>query len=90
MNLWRIAVWGLGIVAVPLALYGLHRLCLWLEAQGHLYYKHRKSEGGGGGPALRELQKILEPQTKHVLHVKEEKRRRSEEDAPGQGDQPAP
>ena len=34
------------------------------------------------------LQKVLEPATEHVVHVKEEKRRRGDREAPGQGDPP--
>jgi len=26
------------MIGVPAALYGLHRLALWLEARGHLYF----------------------------------------------------
>lgn len=87
MDTWRIATWGLALVAATAALYGLHRLCLWLEARGQLYYLHKKPEGGAAG-ALVELQKALDPTTRHVLHIKEEKRRPAEEEAPGRDGSP--
>jgi hypothetical protein len=81
--------WALVLFAVPLAwaaLFGLHRLCLWLEDHGYLYYM-RKQPSGGGAHCLVELQKALEPQSHHVHHVKEEKRNQSEQD---RGDENGP
>jgi hypothetical protein len=88
MDYWRVAPWALVVVGAPLALYGLHRLCLWLEAGGHLYYLNRQPEGGSPLGSLAELQKAIEPQAKHVHHVREQKRPSSEDEAPGQGDPP--
>jgi hypothetical protein len=85
MDIWRVVLWGLGAVGAVAAVYGLHRLCLWLEERGWLYYLHKKSGGSTAG-CLTALQQALEPQTRHVLHVKEERRGRAEEDAPGEGD----
>jgi hypothetical protein len=88
MDFWRVVPWAVAGIVVPFALYGLHRLCLWLEARGHLYYLTRQPEGGSPLGSLAELQKALHPTTKHVMHVREEKRRRSEDEAPGQGEAP--
>jgi hypothetical protein len=77
----------LALVALGAALYALHRLCLWLEEKGHLYYL-RKQPGGSSASCLVELQKALEPQTRHVLHVKDEKRHGTEGDAGGRGEPP--
>jgi hypothetical protein len=72
-----------GIAAV---LYALHRLCLWLEAKGHLYYWHKKPEGSSPAACLSALQEIIEPKAKHVFHVKDERRHANEE----AGDPPDP
>jgi hypothetical protein len=80
-------LWGLAVPGGAAALYGLHRLCLWLEERGHLYYKHKKPSGGGGWAGA--LQEFIEPHAQHVIQVKEEKRRHAEEEAPGDDDTPA-
>jgi hypothetical protein len=64
------------------ALYGLHRVCLWLESRGWLYYKHKKPSSSAAS-CLVGLQKALEPQAQHVLQIKEERRHHEEEEAPG-------
>ena len=76
----------LAVLAGAGGLYGLHRLALWLEVRGLLYYRHNKPPGGGLG-CLVELQKAVEPRTQHVLHVKEN-RQRPEVGLPGTGAPP--
>ena len=88
MIFWNTVLVGLAIVAAAVGLYGLHRLCLWLEQRGLLFYIHKKPGSTAG--CFTALQQAIEPQTKHVLHVKEEKRQHSENEAPGQGDADAP
>jgi hypothetical protein len=51
-------------LAVALALYGLHRLCLHLESQGKLYYRNRS--GGGAGNVLQPLDRLTRPSIEHV------------------------
>jgi hypothetical protein len=87
MDIGRALLWGLVIVGGAAAVHGLHRLCLWLEQRGWLYYKHKKSAGSAAG-SLVALQQALEPQTRHVFQIKEEKRHHAEEEAPGEGDPP--
>jgi hypothetical protein len=72
--------WGLAIVAGPLALYGLHRLGLWLEERGYIYYWHKQPKGGAASCFVA-LQKAVEPQVQHVLQVEREKNPRGEEGA---------
>lgn len=85
MDLWQALFWAaLGLAGVA-ALYGLHRLCLWLEARGLLYYKHKKPSSSAASCFVA-LQQFLEPPAKHVLHVKEEKRHPVEEAAGGPGE----
>lgn len=76
----------LGVLGVTGAMAALHRLCLWLEAKGHLYYWHKKPEGSSPAACLSALQEIIEPRAKHVFHVKDEKRHANE----GAGDPPDP
>jgi hypothetical protein len=80
-------LWWIAIPGVVLALYGPHRLCLWLEERGHLYYIHKQPRGGAGGGFMG-LQKLIEPGAQHVFQIREEKRGKSEEGTPGSGDWP--
>ena len=85
MNSWTAVLWAVLIGAALPTLYGLHRLCLWLEARGLLYYRHKKP---GGSPAgcMTALREVIEPPVRHVLHIKEEKRRHTA----SEGDPPSP
>ncbi len=71
MNPWSSLLWGMAILGGLAALYGLHRLALWLEQRGHLYYLHKKPSGSAAGSFVA-LQKIIEPQSQHVLSIQEE------------------
>lgn len=49
------------IAAVVLAIYLLHRLGLWMEDQGWIYYRKKSNSGTSGvGNALHELHSFLE------------------------------
>lgn len=90
MSLWSAVLLGVAALAVVPALYGLHRLCLWLEARGQLYYWH-KQPGGSPARCMTGLQEVLEPQVKHVLHLREQRRQhRQDEGGPGGEDPPPP
>ncbi len=52
------------------AAYLFHRLCLWLEKKGYLYYRHKKPEKGIIGGAMEELQGILNPGVRHTIEMK--------------------
>jgi hypothetical protein len=82
MDNWHLAMIVLGAVSAGATLYGLHKLCLWLESRGHLYYKYRRSNSSVAG-AFVALQHALEPQTQHVIEVADEKRHHSDEEAAG-------
>jgi hypothetical protein len=79
--------WVLAIAAGLGAIYGLHRLALWLEDRGHLYYL-RKKPGGGALGSFVALQKIIEPGTQHVEQVRDQEHLRDEEGEAGQGSPP--
>jgi hypothetical protein len=74
------------LIGLPAALYGLHRLALWLEARGHLYYLHRKPTGSAAG-AFVALQRAIEPQARHVEQVNHEYHRVEEDEAGGRGEE---
>lgn len=59
--------------------YALHRLALWMERRGWLYYRERKASPSTLGSALLELHSLVEPEAKVVLEMREEEHRRSPE-----------
>ena len=69
------------IAAIAAAIYGLHRLALWMEARGWIYYKHKHGSSGSLGAAFLEVQALLEPSKKHVLEISQ--RDESEDDDAG-------
>lgn len=52
-------------------LYALHRLGLWMEARGWIYYRDKRASGGAMGSAFLELQSMLEPGARHVLEIRQ-------------------
>lgn len=62
----------LGVIAVLAGVYGLHRLCLYLEGRGYMYYLHKKPEGSAG-PVLLDLREIIQPSIRHVIELKDDK-----------------
>jgi hypothetical protein len=86
MNPWIIAI---VIVIATVALYALHRALLWLEREGWIRYIHNPpSAGDGTGAAFGELQRLYEPQTRHVYEMKDQQKPRR--DAEGDADPPKP
>ncbi len=77
MTIWYV----LGAAA---ALYGLHRLALKLEDQGHLYYLRKKSSSGAAGSFVA-LHRLIEPKAQHVEHVRQVFHRVEEDEAGGRG-----
>lgn len=60
-------VWLLAVVG---ALYALHRLGLWMESRGWIYYRKKHGSSGAAGSAFLEVQSLFEPGAQHVLEVK--------------------
>ncbi|HWY87278.1 MAG TPA: hypothetical protein VNX28_11165 [Gemmataceae bacterium] len=87
MTFWNAVLWCLIGISGLAALYGLHRLGLWLEKRGWLFYKHKKPSSSAAGCFVA-LQQVLEPPIQHVLHVNEQKRQQAEEGVPGKDDKP--
>jgi len=59
------------IIAIILGFYLLHRLCLWLEANGWIYYINKKAENGTLGSTLQELNALLNPSVRHTIEMKQ-------------------
>ena len=85
MGIWHVLIGAVIVLTALASLYGLHRLGLWLEQRGWLYYKYKRPSSSPAS-CLAALQQALEPQTQHVMQVREEKRHHAEDEAPGQGD----
>lgn len=60
----RIGIWA--TVAAG-TLYGLHRLALWAETRGWVYYRTHKAPPGAAGVAMMHLAAFVEPEVEHVL-----------------------
>jgi hypothetical protein len=85
MNSWTVILWTILVICGPLALYGLHRLGLWMEEQGYIYYLHKKPKGSAAGSFVA-LQKLIEPRAEHVIQVTRADHKLHDEGASGQGD----
>ncbi len=79
----RYLIWG--VVAVA-SLYVIHRLSLWAEARGWIFYRNKHASSGTAGNAFLELQAMFEPPKRHVLEQRQEKAAATQES----GDKPVP
>jgi len=73
--------WLIKIGLIVLGVWLFHRLCLWMEKKGWIYYKKNPS-GGGMGNALQELNALMRPSVKHVQEAKKETREEAGKDKP--------
>ena len=75
------------VVIAAAVLYAVHRLALWMEARGSLYYRHRKPSSSALGNAFLEVQSLIDPSKRHVLAARCEERVEPSEsgDPPGRG-----
>jgi len=55
-------------------LYALHRLALWAESRGWIYYMKKRAQGGSLGSAFLEVQSIVQPETRHVIEMRQDER----------------
>ena len=70
------------IILAGVGLYALHRLGLWMEKKGWLYYR-RSGHGSATGNALQELHSILEPGQRYGAEVRKHLEIKQEEDDSG-------
>jgi hypothetical protein len=68
------------IAAVVPGLYGLHRLALWAESRGWIYYLRKRASGDALGTAFLELHSIAQPKTKHVLEARRQEKRENDDE----------
>ncbi len=86
VSIWTSLIWICLGAGGLLALYGLHRLGLWMEDRGYIYYVRKKPTGSAAGSFVA-LQKIIEPQAQHVIQVARVNHLRGDE-VPGEPDDP--
>ena len=73
-------------LAVLGALYCLHRIAVWAEGRGWIYYRKRQGSSGALGNAFLEVQANIDPSAKYVL----EERMRDDLEEEESGDPPDP
>ena len=74
------------LLASALALYALHRLALWMESRGWLYYRKHKRGSAAIGNVMLEIQSFYRPSVEHVIEHRQEEQREEDES----GDPPKP
>ena len=84
VNTWSVVFWTLAAVIGLGGLYALHRLALWMEERGYLYYLHKKPSHSAASCFVA-LQQVIEPKVEHVIHVSRVNHLHGEEGASGQG-----
>jgi hypothetical protein len=60
----------LWVIAGITAMYALHRLGVWMEDRGWIYYRKKHGSSGSLGSALLEIEALLEPSKRHVVEIK--------------------
>ena len=77
--------WLLWVGLAAAALFGLHRLALWAEARGWIYYRTKRMPAGAAGLAMMEVTSIIHPQVEHVIEETRARQALAEHDEAGQG-----
>jgi hypothetical protein len=77
--------WALVIALGAGAIYGLHRLALWMEDRGYIYYLNKKPKSSPLG-SLIAFQRAIEPRAHHLVQADQVNQEVGEEGASGQGD----
>ena len=71
-----------GLVAAAGALYGLHRIALWAEDRGWIFYKNRR----GSAPWLGVLDQIYKPEIEYVIDEQSSQRIKADQNESGESD----
>lgn len=71
--------------AATAILFGLHRLALFAESRGWIYYTKAGRSSGSLGNAFLEIQSIVEPSKRHIV----EERRSAQPEKDDSGEPPA-
>ena len=72
-------------VLLAVAFFGLHRLALWAEGRGWIYYKTKRAPAGAGSLAMLEVAQIFEPEVEHVVEAEQADRLRADHRESGEG-----
>lgn len=74
--------WYVGIraIAIVVGLYLLHRLALWLEARGYIYYRNNQPKSGGVKAAAWELDRLTRPSVEYHVAAEDEQVESEEND----------
>lgn len=81
MFISTVKILAISLTAIA-ALYALHRLALWMERKGWIYYR-KQGDGSAAGNALMEIQSIFEPASRHGVEVRKRQEQREEEEGSG-------
>ena len=60
------------VLAAAAILYALHRVALWAEARGWIYYLNSKPTGSTLGNAFLEVQSLIEPGKRDLVEILKE------------------
>ncbi|MBP1632277.1 MAG: hypothetical protein H6Q11_565 [Acidobacteria bacterium] len=77
--------WLLRMALAASVLFGLHRLALWAEGRGWIYYREHRAPAGAVGLAVLEVTSLLDPAVEHVVEEARDARARVEQDESGEG-----
>jgi len=61
------------ILGAAAGVYALHRLLKWMQKHGWIYYTNKEPRAHISG-SLTAFQEFIEPKTKHVIEIKNDKR----------------
>jgi hypothetical protein len=77
---------ALVLLGAALVLFLIHRIALWMESHGWIYWTRSSGASTRAGNAMLEVQKILEPPKSHILELKRDTKPARDD----QGDVPGP
>jgi len=75
--------WLLWLTLALAGVYALHRLALWAEGRGWIYYRTHRAPIGSAGMAMLEVTSLLDPATEHVVEEIRDERAGAEADESG-------
>ena len=55
------------LVGFACTAYGLHRVAVWMEDRGWIFYRTKRMPRGAGAMAAMEVAAMLEPEVEHVI-----------------------
>ncbi len=71
------------VVGAACTVHGLHRVAVWMEDRGWIFYRTKRMPRGAGGMAAMEVAAMLEPEIKHVIEEIRSEKLISEQDEAG-------